>query len=109
MKSKQFFKNSMATVSKQLKLVQRKPGCVKLPNVFYNAVFLSCGQLGRLFCIGGPVLTAQSNGHFNEKVAVFFPLRSNKDFIHWGLPYFPSIVMLSTERCYLFMIHCLFA
>lgn len=55
------------------------------------------------------MLTAQSNGHFNEKVAVFFLLRSNKDFICWSLPYFTSIMMLSTEWCYLFMIHCLFA
>lgn len=55
------------------------------------------------------MLTAQSNGHFNEKVAVFFLLRSNKDFICWSLPYFTSIMMLSTEWCYLFMIHYLFA
>lgn len=77
--------------------MQKKPGYIKLPNVFYNTIFLSCGQLGRLFCTGGLVLTAQSNGHFSEKVAVLFLLRSNKDFMHWGLPYFTSIVMLSTE------------
>lgn len=97
----------MTTISKQLKLVQRKPGCIKLPNIFYNIIFLSCGQLGLLFCIGGLVLTAQSNGHFNEKVAVFFLLRSNKDFILWGLPYFTSILILSTEWCYLWYTVCL--
>lgn len=43
------------------------------------------------------MLTAQSNGHFSEKVVVLILLRANKGFMHRIMADFISIVMLSKE------------